>query len=368
MSTTIPWTGPARSGLACCLLLAFAALEGCGSGGGGSAPVNLPPVASTSCAYASAVNQPLNGTLSAADPEGQSLTYSIVAMPSKGSAMVTNPLTGEFVYTPNNNTRGTDEFTFQACEPVPSTVCSNIATYKVVHTPRIMPLGDSITVGAVTSTTPDADHSVGYREPLKVALTTAGYVTDFVGTLSNGVLVFSDTDHDGHGGCTADDLLNETGLCAGQGPLSNWLNLAKPDVVLLHIGTNDISTAMGYDSNDVNDVAAILDTIQTWEDANWPVTIVLSKIITNKSYPAATTTFNTAVISMAEARITGISDKLEWVDHQANVSTDTDYGDMLHPNDLGYAKMRDVWLWPLTGTLGTVSGNHSGPGILPKCP
>ena len=373
MSTQIPRSGLARNGIACCLLLAVAALEGCGNGGGGSAPVNLPPVVTTanSCNYATGVNQIFNGTgsmsLSAMDPEGQPLSYEVVTGPATGN-LVLNSLTGEFTFDPAINNRSTVTFTYRACETAPSTVCSSVETYTIVHTPRIMPLGDSITDGANTSTTPIEAESVGYRKPLKEALSAAGYATDFVGTLNSGYSLFSDSEHDGHGGCTADDLLNATGFCTGQGTLSSWLNTAKPDVVLLHIGTNDISNAGGFLASDVNDVEAILNNIDSWESSgNWPVTVIISRIITNQEVATnETTLFNNAVVAMAEART---MDKLEWVDHQANVNTATDYGDMLHPNVSGYAKMRDVWLWPLTGTLGTTSGNHgSAPGILPKCP
>jgi lysophospholipase L1-like esterase len=347
--------------------LALVLLAAC-SGGEDAPPANQAPVASNGCDYASGVNQPFNGTLSASDPEGQSLTYSIVGIPSKGAAQITNPLTGAFTYTPNTNTRGTDTFTFRACEASPSTVCSNVATYKVVHTPRVMPLGDSITQGVTSSGQPAENNRVGYRKPLKDALTAANYQTDFVGTLINGVGAgLTDPEHDGHGACTADELAAGTGPCAGTGGVASWLNTAKPDVVLLHIGTNDISNFGGFNAADVDDVESILNLIDNWEAANWPVTVVISRIITNRQFLTnVTTSFNDAVITMVEARN---FDLLEWVDHQSNlIVSSVDYGDLLHPNTSGYQKMSDVWLFPLTVTAGTPGGNHSGAGILPKCP
>jgi len=356
---TNPLSIPARRFVTVVIFLI--GISGCsGEGGGSGPPANQAPVAFNSCEYDSGVNQPFNGTLVATDPEGQSLTYSIVGIASNGSAQVTNPLTGAFTYTPNTNTRGTDTFTFRACEAAPSTVCSNVATYKIVHTPRIMPLGDSITEGDGSG---DPDNLlVGYRKPLKEALTAAGYVTDFVGTQNSGSSLFTDSEHEGHGGFTADQINGSNGSF-----LTNLLNntASMPDVVLLHIGTNDISTSGGFNIIDVNDVENILDTIDSWEASNWPVTVVISRIITNQQFePSVTTSFNDAVKTMVLGRTT---DLLEWVDHQANVSVTTDYSDLLHPNTNGYQKMTDVWRYPLTGS-GTASGNHSGPGILPKCP
>jgi len=344
-------------------------IAGCSSGGGGGGGnVNQPPVANNGCTYYPDLTQnPLAGMLSATDPEGQSLSYSIVPGSSgmKGQAVVTSPMTGAFAYTPNANSRGMDTFTYEVTD-------GNLTaqgTYQIVYTPRIMPLGDSITQGVTSSGQPAENNRVGYRKPLKDALAAANYQTDFVGTLANGIGAgLTDPEHDGHGACTADELAAGTGPCAGMGGgVASWLNIARPDVVLLHVGTNDISNAMGFDPDDVNDVETILNTIDAWEATNWPVTVIVSRIITNRMLATAeTTAFNNAVQTMVLSRTT---DKLELVDHQPNVSP-ADYGDLLHPSSGGYQKMANVWLWPLSGdsTISTASGNHVGPGILPKCP
>jgi lysophospholipase L1-like esterase len=351
-------------------VLIILGISGCSGGGGGGSPLpNQAPVATSGCAYDPGLNQPFNGIVSATDPEGQSLSYIRVDDGSKGSVTI-NAFTGEFIYTPSSliDSRGADTFTFRACEASPSTVCSNVASYKVVHTPRVITLGDSITQG-VTTPNPPAAERIGYRKPLSDSLTSAGYQIDFVGSLTNGAGAgLTDDEHDGHGACTADELVNGTGMggsCEGTGNVTSWLDTAKPDVVLLHIGTNDISNFGGFNAADVNDVESILNLIDSWEAANWPVTVVLARIIINQNFPSATTQFNDAVIAMAETRTI---DKLEWVNHENNVSFPGDYGDSLHPNTSGYQKMSDVWLFPLTVTAGTPGGNHSGAGILPKCP
>src|SRR6185295_1868217 len=71
---------------------------------------------------------PASGTLSASDVDGDALTYSIVANGGKGSAVITNPATGAYTYTPNANASGTDTITFKAND---GTIDSNIATVTI---------------------------------------------------------------------------------------------------------------------------------------------------------------------------------------------------------------------------------------------
>ncbi|MBF0371201.1 MAG: cadherin domain-containing protein [Magnetococcales bacterium] len=54
-----------------------------------------------------------DGTLAGSDPDGDSLTFSIVSNGSLGSAEVTDTATGAFSYTPNSNADGSDTFTFK---------------------------------------------------------------------------------------------------------------------------------------------------------------------------------------------------------------------------------------------------------------
>ncbi|MGG0738442.1 tandem-95 repeat protein, partial [Niallia taxi] len=54
-----------------------------------------------------------NGKLTGSDPEGDSLTFSLVENGSKGTAVITNEQTGAFTYTPSKDANGTDSFTFK---------------------------------------------------------------------------------------------------------------------------------------------------------------------------------------------------------------------------------------------------------------
>lgn len=60
-------------------------------------------------------NLPNEGTLKVSDPEGQTLTYSVIRQPKRGALEVRAD--GTFVYTPKKNKVGIDSFTFTATDP-----------------------------------------------------------------------------------------------------------------------------------------------------------------------------------------------------------------------------------------------------------
>ena len=67
------------------------------------------------CAVETYKNLPNQGTLKVSDPEGQSMTYSVMRQPKRGSVEVRAD--GTFVYTPKKNKVGVDSFTFTATDP-----------------------------------------------------------------------------------------------------------------------------------------------------------------------------------------------------------------------------------------------------------
>ena len=75
----------------------------------------------------------VNGTLSASDSDGDSLTFAIASNPSHGSVSITNSSTGAFTYTPNSNYSGSDSFTFTATDSAGNV--SNAATESVTVNP-----------------------------------------------------------------------------------------------------------------------------------------------------------------------------------------------------------------------------------------
>lgn len=192
---------------------------------------------------------------------------------------------------------------------------------------KIMPLGDSITRG-VGSTSLN-----GYRKPLYWALTDAGYNVDFVGGETHGDFV--DPNHEGHDGWKADEILNGRPSEPAEGKLEDWLSEHQPDIILLHIGTNDI-TGEDEDANEVSDILDEIDRFST------DIKVILALIIDRQTHSLATTQFNTDVNDMAQNRIAA-GDDIIIVDMESALDYGTDMYDNLHPNDAGYAKMADIW-------------------------
>lgn len=202
---------------------------------------------------------------------------------------------------------------------------------------RIMPLGDSITRG--NSSGEPEENQVSYRKALRDQLVAAGYDVDFVGSLDHGWAVFADSQHEGHGGWTADEIRDG---------VYNWLVNEPADIILLHIGTNDISQSQNP-AGIVSEVSQILDEIDHY-DVNVPV--ILALIINRLNYscfsPSTTTTFNDDLYDMALDRINS-GDIIEIVDMECGADIDYrgeptgDMWDNVHPFETGYGKMADVW-------------------------
>jgi hypothetical protein len=185
----------------------------------------------------------------------------------------------------------------------------------------------------------------GYREPLYVNLTNGSYSFDFVGGLTDGSI--PDPNHEGHLGWRADEILNGKTSEPAAGKLANWLPASQPDVILLHIGTNDITQG----NQDANEVNAILNVIDAYEAENIKnVPVVLARIIDRVPNNPATTAYNNDLNTMAAKRIAN-GDNIIIVNMQYALNYSTDMADNLHPNDSGYVKMANVWYNALTGIL-----------------
>ena len=217
--------------------------------------------------------------------------------------------------------------------------------YTVVEsggTQEIMLLGDSITDGGWGSS-----DDTGFRRFLYLSLeaTHGAAAFDFVGSQTSGDPTDFDRNHEGHGGYDAHEIRDN---------VIGWLNLNPPDIVALHIGTNDINGGQSA-AGVAAEISEILDNIDTWESTNQPVRVILARII-NRSNPAdtkglETTALNEAIQILADARIAA-GDLIYVVDMESALDYPGDMADTLHPNDSGYVKMAAVYDPAIDALLG----------------
>lgn len=209
----------------------------------------------------------------------------------------------------------------------------------LAHTPvqaesiRIMPLGDSITHGYWSGINSDYN---SYRRTLRSLLEDHGSAVDFVGRLTDGN--FPDNQHEGHDGYYADHATKTNTLLNHVG---DWITAADADIILLHIGTNDI-----LDNNaDADEVSRILDEIFITKPK---ATVVLALIINARieaPFRTDITTYNSNLNAMAQGRI-GNGDDILVVDMEHHAGIDygsADMADRLHPSQIGYDKMATNW-------------------------
>jgi len=199
---------------------------------------------------------------------------------------------------------------------------------------RIMPLGDSITydnrASDIEKPRPRGKRT-GYRSHLWYKLNDVGYNADFVGSLQAGYDIVPpfDPDNEGHPGWTSYDIAEHA---------YDYMVNNRPDIVLLHIGTNDRTTT------NPQGVANILDEIDYYEENyDTHVKVFVALIIDREEHDGRITIFNNRLDEILQQRIS-LGDDIVIVDmyHNAGLTVD-DYADNTHPNDNGYHKMANVW-------------------------
>lgn len=216
---------------------------------------------------------------------------------------------------------------------------------------RIMPMGDSITFGL------GAEDLSSYRVDLGRRLRAAGMDVDFVGSnrsgngegggaavkrpgkVWTGRDLGADLDHEGHSGWRIAKMAENAGA---------WVAAYRPDVVLLHIGTNDMrgdAKAKGAPRR----LGELIDRILA---ASPTVRVLVAQIAGAKDervggvFQRRIDAFNRRIPAIVAAR----GERVQLVD-QTGVDG-TDLLDKLHPNEYGYAKMAWTWYRALEPVLG----------------
>lgn len=203
---------------------------------------------------------------------------------------------------------------------------------------RIMPLGDSITCGHSSEAT------AGYRGLLWNKLKSAGYAADYIGTQQTypaSEVSDMDLDHEGHGGWLVTERTGAKRSALDN--LTGWLAQAgQPDVVLLHLGTND-SGEPDFAEQGVADMGRLLEVLrQRAPNAH----VLLSTLMwrkTEANLAAIESGFNPklpGLVALQRAR----GQKVTLVDLHAKVpGGETNFADGLHPTRAGYELMANAW-------------------------
>ncbi len=208
---------------------------------------------------------------------------------------------------------------------------------------RVMPLGDSITEAQ--------GGYAAYRYWLWKDLENAGYPVDFVGS-QYGVYSGSppytdyDQDHEGHWGWRADQILANIG---------SWAAASPPDIVLIHLGHNDLWQGQSVIST-IDELGQIIDTIRV---VNPDATFLIAQVI--PSTPSALDSipfFNAQLPDLALLKNTEQSPVLV-VDQHSGFDPWTDTYDGVHPNEIGEIKMADRWFAPLDSVFTIATGVSS---------
>lgn len=180
---------------------------------------------------------------------------------------------------------------------------------------KVLPLGDSITAGLGSTT------GAGYRLPLwnRVAAQDR-YRIDYVGSQTAGAL--PDPQHEGHRGWFIRQVRAE---------VDGWLATSQPDVVLLHIGINDL--AWGADPLDA--AGQLTDLVQRIRADRPGVTILLLGLIPASGDPglrAKVALYNEQARSIGGAHYV-----------QPPALAAGEMVDELHPSDAGYERLADAF-------------------------
>jgi acyl-CoA thioesterase-1 len=189
----------------------------------------------------------------------------------------------------------------------------------------VLPLGDSITHGV--------PGDQGYRGFLREELAARSIRVQFIGTQKSPAGA-----HEGWSGFTADELL---------GRVDEALAGRAPDVVLLHIGTNDIG--LGQKGERVApEVTALLARIaQRAPKARVLLAQIIPMSRAGRGYEAEVQALNQRLIQVVKER-QRTGQKVELVNLHDRLDTATDFHDMIHPNLDGYRKIARGWAAALT--------------------
>ncbi|KAF2001584.1 carbohydrate esterase family 3 protein [Amniculicola lignicola CBS 123094] len=177
-----------------------------------------------------------------------------------------------------------------------------------------------------------------------------GQAIDFVGSQSGGDCGFTfDNNHEGHSGALAIEYVEKNFL-------PPWLATAKPDVIVMHLGTNDV-----VQNKNTTDVIKAYSTLVDQMRASKPT----MKIVFAQILPIAPSLFgqatsnrvvalNKAIAAWVSTKTTARS-KIYLVDQFTGFNATTDTVEGEHPNAAGNVKIADKFYPAVVSAIADVS-------------
>ncbi len=210
---------------------------------------------------------------------------------------------------------------------------------------KILPLGDSITHGFGSS------DDAGYRSQLFKLVVAANQSVTFTGTLSNGPSQVSGKtfpkNHDGHDGWTVDPGYSQYDTNKNQGVsllvATDKAFSTMPDIVLLHIGTNDLTSSSAKSTT-----ADRLDALITKIVGLAPNALVVVAKVVPLGYSSTDWDSYNAKIPTIVAAHAAKGQHTVMVDMSKLPSSQLNG---VHPTDQGYATMASLWYEAVKGFL-----------------
>jgi GDSL-like Lipase/Acylhydrolase family/FlgD Ig-like domain len=224
---------------------------------------------------------------------------------------------------------------------------ASVALTSPVRATTLMPTGDSITQGI------GSDTDLGFRPPLFTALNAIGSF-DFVGS---DACAFGDPPYEGFyfAGRPIGDFLP-----GGLHDLADIVPDAEPEVIAIHLGTNDVNSTPGPygpwsanhsvpSGNATGRLGGVIRHALSFSSVD---RVVVSRIIPIIGRDDDIATFNREVVRIVldfrNGAVTGSPEPVHLADHYLRFTSNPNFlldwmDDDLHPNDSGYGQMSTVY-------------------------
>jgi hypothetical protein len=195
---------------------------------------------------------------------------------------------------------------------------------------KVMPLGDSITQVGGTN--------MGFKGYLLDKLLAARTRVDYVGSqVASGPSQLRDRQHEGHSGWQNSNF---------QPTVGGFVAKYGPDVIVLHIGTNDIRSNVDADTA----ITRLRDVLARIYAAKSNTHVVLAKIVRmNIGRDAVWQRYNSQVPGVVR-ELQAQGRRISLADLSASL-TRADLPDGVHPTDLGHRKMANAFYRPVLAAV-----------------